>query len=332
MTTARRPRSALAEVGAAVAGKGEAERIARIAGGLSEKTQTAYASVLRAFTRWCRANREEPLPCGAHTLARYIDALEAQGKSFSTMTSTVAALGHVHDARGLVSPSRDPMVRATLARARRTLRARHRAPKQSVALTEDRLPALIGALAASAQADPPNAAERVRRVRDEALVRTMRDALLRRAEASELRWHDLEVTAQGTGTLTVQRVKRDVTSTAFLGAETVSALDAWRALSPPGPRIFALSPSQIARRIKAAAARAGLHGLTTHGARIGMAQDLCAAGVELPALMVAGGWKNAATVEGYVRRQSAERSAVARYYARHHEGPARHAQDHQETD
>jgi len=57
----------------------------------------------------------------------------------------------------------------------------------------------------------------------------------------------------------------------------------------PGSPVFRLSASQIGRRIKEAGKVAGLgDGFTGHSGRIGMARDLSAAGVELPAFMTAG--------------------------------------------
>ena len=54
----------------------------------------------------------------------------------------------------------------------------------------------------------------------------------------------------------------------------------------------------IGRRVKAATSTPGLgEGFTGHSGRVGMAQDLAAAGVELPELMTAAG-----------------RGAVAKYY------------------
>ena len=45
-----------------------------------------------------------------------------------------------------------------------------------------------------------------------------------------------------------------------------------------------------------------------------MAQDLAAAGVELPELMTAGRWKSSRMPARYTERQAAGRGAVARYY------------------
>ena len=49
---------------------------------------------------------------------------------------------------------------------------------------------------------------------------------------------------------------------------------------------------------------------------VGMAQDLAATGVELPALMQAGRWKSSRMPVRYTERQAAGRGAVARYYRR----------------
>ena len=55
-------------------------------------------------------------------------------------------------------------------------------------------------------------------------------------------------------------------------------------------------------------------GFTGHSGRGGMAQDLAATGVELPALMMAGRWKSSRTPARYTDRQAAGRGAVAKYY------------------
>ena len=57
-------------------------------------------------------------------------------------------------------------------------------------------------------------------------------------------------------------------------------------------------------------------GFTGHSGRVGMAQDLAATGVDLPALMTAGRWKSSRMPAKYTERQAAGRGAVARYYQR----------------
>ena len=73
-------------------------------------------------------------------------------------------------------------------------------------------------------------------------------------------------------------------------------------------RVFGLSSSQVGRRVTAAARAAGLgDGFTGHSGRVGMAQDLAATGVDLPALMTAGRWKSSRMPAKYTERQAAGR-------------------------
>ena len=77
-------------------------------------------------------------------------------------------------------------------------------------------------------------------------------------------------------------------------------------------RVFGLSVTQIGRRIKAATKVAGLgEGFTGHSPRVGMSQDLSAAGAER---MTAGRWDSATMPARYTEAQAAGRGAVARYY------------------
>ena len=83
----------------------------------------------------------------------------------------------------------------------------------------------------------------------------------------------------------------------------------------PATSVFGLSASRIGRRIKAATRMAGLgEGFSGHSPRVGMAQDLSAAGAELPELMTAGGWNSPTMAAKYTEAQAAGRGAVARYY------------------
>jgi integrase len=164
-------------------------------------------------------------------------------------------------------------------------------------------------------------AERRGRV-DVALLSVLRDGLLRRSEAAELRWGDLELQEDGSARLHVRRSKTDPEAEGvvlYIGQEATQALQAIMpedtAVVDPARRVFELSASQIGRRIDAAAKAAGLgEGFTGHSGRVGMAQDLAASGVELPELMSAGRWKSSRMPARYTERQTAGRGAVARYY------------------
>ena len=55
-------------------------------------------------------------------------------------------------------------------------------------------------------------------------------------------------------------------------------------------------------------------GFSAHSPRVGMAQDLSAAGAELPELMTAGRWDSPTMPARYTEAQAAGRGAVAQYY------------------
>ena len=77
-------------------------------------------------------------------------------------------------------------------------------------------------------------------------------------------------------------------------------------------------PARRAPRIyKAMAKAAGLgvdvvEGLSGHSTRVGAVQDMIACGIELPAILQAGRWKNTAMVHRYGERLLARKSGAAR--------------------
>ena len=131
---------------------------------------------------------------------------------------------------------------------------------------------------------------------DLVLLSLLRDGLLRRSEAAELRWSDAEFRGDGAALLHIPQSKTDQEAEGvvlYIGRAAAGALQAIRpaeeSLDRNGP-VFGLSSRQIGRRVQAA----GLGDcFTGHSSRVGMAQDLAATGVELPALMTSGRWKSA---------------------------------------
>ena len=112
-------------------------------------------------------------------------------------------------------------------------------------------------------------------------------------------WADLELRDNCSALLQVRRSKTGPEGegvTLYIGRDAGEALKAIRPAQQPLDRntpVFGLSARQIGRRVAAAAKAAGLgEGFTGHSGRVGMAQDLAATRVELPALMTAGQWKS----------------------------------------
>ena len=153
---------------------------------------------------------------------------------------------------------------------------------------------------------------------DIAIVRVMRDALLRVSEAAELLWEDIEEEEDGTGRLLIRRSKTDPEgegAVAFLSAPTMDSLRAIRAGAPDDGRVFGLSAGRISMRIGQAAYAAGLgEGFSGHSPRVGMARDLARTGTALTRLMTAGRWRSPRMPALYTRNETVARGAVAHYY------------------
>ena len=301
---------------------GDAGRVREaLASSRSPATRRAYASQWRMFSAWAESRDLPILPADPTAIAAYLTERAGSGLSISTVQLSRAAIAAAHVDANLDDPCAHPGVRRTMAGLSRMFGA---PPRQATPLTSD-VAAAIRATARrsrrlpSERMETESTAER-RGLVDIALISVMRDALLRRSEASALVWDDIERVSDGTGRLTVRRSKTDQASEGkvlYLSGTTMSDLDAVRPDEPaPGHRsVFGLSSSQIGRRISLSCAAAGFPGAYSgHSPRVGMAQDLAASGAELPALMEAGRWESPTMPARYTRSQVAERGAVARYH------------------
>ena len=294
-----------------------------LASSRSPATRRAYASQWRMFSAWAEGRELSVLPADPSAVAAYLTDRAGSGVSISTVQLSRAAIAAAHLDANLEDPCAHPGVRRTMSGLSRMF---GKPPQQATPLTSD-VAAAIRATARrprplpSGRMESESTAER-RGLVDIALVSVMRDALLRRSEASALVWNDVERMADGTGRLTVRRSKTDQNSEGkmlYLSAASMADLEAIR----PGDssrgdmKVFGLSSSQIGRRIARSCETGGFPGAYSgHSPRVGMAQDLAANGAELPALMEAGRWESPTMPARYTRSQAAERGAVAKYYAR----------------
>lgn len=88
----------------------------------------------------------------------------------------------------------------------------------------------------------------------------------------------------------------------------------FRAVGKSGAVGEPLDPGDVARMFKAMAASAGIApklvaSISGHSSRVGAAQDQVRHGVELPAVMQAGGWSSPAMVARYSAKLEARRKA-----------------------
>ena len=286
-------------------------------------TRKAYAGAWKRFREWARSEGLEALPADPLTVAAYLTHRAAAGRSMSTLAMDRKAISHEHRMAGLPTPTATEGVRQTFAGLRNRLAEEGRGePRQARGLTAEALDA-IRRTAHRPRSGPTGRTESARCARrrgdvDIAIASVMRDALLRRSEAAALRWEAVKFVADGSARLTVGRSKTSVAPVVlYVGPGAAAALRRIRPARARGKdRVFGLrSGRAISNRVAAMAVAAGLgEGFSGHSPRVGMAQDLTAAGVGLTAIMVAGRWKSERMPAYYSRAEEAGRGAVARFY------------------
>ena len=292
------------------ADRGVADSLAAV---LSDNTRRTYAAQWRMFDDWCNEVGLSALPAEPLTMARYLAARAGSGASIATLRLAASAISKAHEWAKLESPCRDPGVRASLKGWGRRLAKPQR---QSGALTADVL--AVTRLTAVQPRRRGRGIETMEQARergklDLALVAVLSDAGLRRSEAAALTWGDVQRWEDGSGRITVIRSKTDAEAVGVVVAITSAAMKALDGIRPAGVRgeekVFGLSESQIARRVKAIAKAAGLtdwESFSGHSGRVGMARRMAQNGAPTHEIECQGRWKQGGGMVGrYTRGESA---------------------------
>ena len=280
---------------------------------LSDNTRRVYQTQWKLFTGWCDEVGLTPLPAEPLTVARYLAARAGYGASIATMRLATSAIAKVHELAGHESPGRDQGVRASLKGRGRQLA---RPQRQAGALTADVLAvicltAIQPRLRGRGFEKPEQAAQREKF--DVALVAVLSDAELCRSEASSLTCGDVQRWDDGSGRITVARSKTGALAQGAVVVITPAAMRALDAIRPTGVggavKVFGLSESQIARRVKAVAKAAGLADwelFSGHSGRVGMARRMVQNGAPTHEIERQGRWKQGGSMVGrYTRGESA---------------------------
>ena len=293
---------------------GHFARAARSA--FSSNTARAMRSDLGIYAAWCAERGERALPARPETIAGFVDAM-AEVRAPATVRRYVASIAVAHRAVGSGTTLKDPAVRLAL---KRMHRCKGRRQDQAHGMTWPLRERLLAA-----------AGDRLIDLRNRALLAVAYDGLLRRGELTSLEVSDLLEEIRGDATLLVRRSKTDGEGRGerlYLARDTVDMVRAWlersgisegrlfRSVGKGGRLGERLDPSQVPRIFKGMARRAGLplavvEGLSGHSARVGAAQDMVAAGIELPLILHAGRWKSPSMVNRYGEGLLARRSGVA---------------------
>ena len=295
---------------------------------LAPGTVRALRTDVARWVAWCTAARRLPVPARPQDVA---DFLEARAATWSpaTLRRVLAAIARVHRVVGVADPTKDEEVALALRAALRVCADRGVGrPRQAQGLRADAAEACLAPLGT-----------RLIDRRDTALVLVARDLLARRSELAALRVVDLTPAAHGGGVVLIARSKRDQAGQGvvrYVGPDAYEAVRRWveaagitdgplfRSVHVTGRVGRALHPQKITeifRKLAAGAApalrRLGVEPsrISGHSARVGMAQDLLAAGFELGAIMQAGRWASPAMVARYTEALAAEDGAVAQFHA-----------------
>ena len=285
-------------------------------GAFSSNTERALKSDLAIYAEWCAERGERALPAAPETVAAFVDAM-TEMRAPATVRRYVTSLTIAHRAVGLEKAVKSPPVQLAL---KRMHRKKGRRQDQATGLTWPLRQRLLEA-----------AGDRLLDDRNRALLAVAYDAMLRRAELTSLQVPDLLEELKGDGSLLVRRSKTDCEGrgeVVWIAADTVRLVRVWldragisdgmlfRAVRKGGRVGERLSPCEVPRLFKTMAREAGLPemvaaGLSGHSTRVGAAQDMVAAGIELPAILQAGRWKSTAMVNRYGERLLARRSGAA---------------------
>jgi len=285
---------------------------------LSDSTQRAYRIDSAAFATWCASQGLATLPASPAAVAAFLRAESAAGKAVATIRRRAATLSRMHKAAGPTNPCDSELVRLAL---KGIARNRGTDQRQAAALTERDAVTIRARMG-----------DTLRDARDLALMLVGRDLLARASELVSLAAQDVETTVDG-ALVSLRRRKTTTEARAyFIGPEAAQALAAWLARAGidqgavfrsinKGGRVTdtALSTRDVQRILKARATEARLtHAATVsgHSLRVGMAQDLVAADLDLGSVMQAGGWTTPRMVARYTERLAAKRGAVAKFYGR----------------
>jgi site-specific recombinase XerD len=298
---------------------------------VAPSTLRALRTDVRRWTTWCTLVRATSLPARPQDLAAFVDA-HGERWTPATLRRVLASIARVHRVLGLTDPTKDEEVRVALkGNARRKAEAGQGRQRQATGLTERALDAMLATLG-----------DRLIDRRDRALLLVGRDLLARRSELVALRVADLVPADDGGATVLIGRSKTDQEGQGiwrYLGPESWAAVRDWLGAAgiTDGPVFRSVHVTgrvgaklheanvndilkKLARRAAPALKRRGIdpEGISGHSCRVGMAQDLVAAGFDVAAIMQAGRWKSSAMVARYTERLQVAQGAIAQYHARRH--------------
>ena len=215
-------------------------------------TRRVYEGAWKRFRSWAESEGLQPLPADPMTVAAYLTNRAEQGLSASSLSLDRKAISHYHRTAGVPTPTISEGVKLTLAGLRNQAAEQGRGePSQARGLTAEGLKEIVKTArrprSGQTGRTETDASARRRGNVDIAIAAVMRDALLRRGEAAELRWGDVEFSPDGSSLITIRRSKTSqVSAVQYVGVEATHALRRIRSLNAhPEARVFGLRSGRL---------------------------------------------------------------------------------------
>lgn len=283
-------------------------------GALAQNTKRAIQTDINRFVEFCASSNYSCLPASPETVSAFVEAMSDQC-SVATIRRQLSSISTYHQAAGLDSPTNSQVVRLTL---KKTTRSKGVRQQQAAPINRHLVNGIL-------EKDRGT----VRDMRDIALLAVAYDTLCRRSELVAMDMEDLIVAHDGSGTILVRKSKTDQEgqgSVRYVAKDTVARVTKWftvagitngpmfRGVDNAGVVGDRLSDKGVVRAFKRLACLAGndAHKISGHSCRVGATQDMVAAGLELPEIQQAGGWKSPVMVARYGEKLMARRGAAAK--------------------
>jgi integrase len=319
---------------------------------MSPNSWRALKADLKVFASWANVNGVVSLPAQPGAVAKFLRDQAASGKKAATLARYASSISRAHTLASIADPTRTDLVRLELKAQRRALGVRQKQARGLRFRGDVADPlAATGPAGVCVEAMLAVAAETLPGLRDRALMSLAFDTGLRRSEIVAVHWAHIENGNVGAGRLFVPRSKSDQEGAgvyAYLSARSMKALAQLRHASggdggpvfrrihrsrkkdggdiwTPGAGLTAQSVTLIYRALLDSARTTGLLedmaqadyevwrcSLTAHSTRVGLTQDLFAAGEDLAGIMQALRWKSPQQPARYAQALSVESNAAAR--------------------
>lgn len=192
-------------------------------------TQIAYESDFQAFSEWCNTTNHASLPAAPKTVGSYLSSLWVRGRKRSSVERAMYAISDAHARAGHASPIKNDLVRDLW---RSILDAGERGSTRKQSLISEDIRKIVSRMFERHAVDD---AQRLRRIRDRAMLLLLYAGALKRDELRTLAYEHAQICG-GDLAVRVASGDHDLRLVTILSGEDnatdpVGALEEWIAVS-----------------------------------------------------------------------------------------------------